>query len=170
MKFVIEPKDLEKASVVIDEYKNSKKFKEQQDLSFLTIKDIRELISNHENNELFCHTLDRMIEKYKSKGMNYTVFADFTNIDVDLLRSYRNGIRKISRKDLLKIIIALRCTKDDAMLLMEKAGFSFDKNNKTELIVLCHILNNEYDRANIDDNLVHEGEPPLFEYRGFNRK
>ena len=61
MKFVIEPKDLEKASVVIDEYKNSKKFKEQQDLSFLTIKDIRELISNHENNELFCHTLDRMI-------------------------------------------------------------------------------------------------------------
>jgi predicted transcriptional regulator len=166
MKYIIGPKDFEKACKFIDEHEKSEKQAKQQDNTFsiLSMKEIRRLISVHESNELFCNVLDRMIEKYKNDDIKYKDFADFANINESVLRSYRNGIRTINRKDLLKIIIALKCSEDDAMFLMEKAGFSFDKNNKTEVVVLCHILKNEYDRANIDENLVHEGESPLFEY------
>lgn len=65
-------------------------------------------------------------------------------------------------KTVYKIIIGLKYSLLDAVVLMENAGYTFTYKTTDQLVIIFCIVNNIYDTEDVDVLLTEMGQDPLF--------
>ena len=94
---------------------------------------------------------------YKAANLNRQIFSK--------IRSSAGEIEKDSyqpnKNTALSIAIALKLPLDESYELLKKAGFTFSKSNKTDIIVEYCIKNNIYEITKVNDILFYYDQPIL---------
>ena len=112
----------------------------------------------NDKTESFSDYLFRLIDEkklkdsavYKSVEIDRTTFAKLRNPD------YHPGKRTV-----LSLIIGTQMSTEEAGILLEKAGYSFKSDDKTDLIVKYFVENKVYELRKINEALDHFNLEPL---------
>lgn len=74
----------------------------------------------------------------------------------------RKGDRGISKKTIKQLCFGLKLSYDDAVILMESAGFAFSNNSISDLVVVYFLKNKIYDIFAANAELYERNEELLF--------
>lgn len=96
----------------------------------------------------FKDTLEMFISKkgltalyvYKKADLNRNIYSCIT----------KNQFHHVSKKTALRFALALELNVDEAERLLNSAGFSFNRGNPLDLIIIYHIENRFYDIITIN--------------------
>ena len=94
--------------------------------------------------ELIFHFIDKYFDERNINPKDSYIYNK-ANIDRKLFSKFRYGDYNLSKKNILKLCIALELNLDEANQVLESAGYSLSKNKKFDLIIRYFIVNNEYD-------------------------
>ena len=94
-----------------------------------------EFIQEHYKPDLtFPELIKKMMEKYGN--IKSTTLCNRVNLSKTTFSNYKNANKPLSnRKHLLKILLGLRCSTDDAQLIMRSLGFGFCPSNIHDVVV-----------------------------------
>ena len=70
--------------------------------------------------------------------------------------------KSISKRNVIKLIIALKLNMQQAEQLLASAGFAFDRSRKMDVVIMFAIEHGIYDIDEIEEALDECGEPTLF--------
>lgn len=129
-----------------------------ENLFYMTTSDLEDGLDNLKRESLSTILNKYMIKKELTPPDIYKITGD-THTTISRIV---NGTTKNPKKEtMLKIAIALRCTEEEYVELMDSAGFTTYKS-LTDRIVYVAIMNGEYDPIEIDIFLEAKGEKALF--------
>lgn len=122
------------------------------------------LINSAKNENTFYGVLCRYIDRrgFKSDAEFYNML----NIPRQIFSRLRSGDKVPSKQNVLLMIAGLKLGYEQAVELLNLAGYAFRKSEKRDIIISYVIQNYDYDIDFIDDLLIYCGEKPLRGVRG----
>lgn len=89
-------------------------------------------------------------------------FYNACNISRQVFSKMQEANYDPTLETMYKILIGLRLSFLDAVILMENAGYTFTYKTSTQLVIIFCIINRIYLPEDVDTLLVESGENPLF--------
>ena len=109
-----------------------------------------------------------VIRKIKENGMSDVACYKAANLNRQIFSKIRssagekeNDSYQPNKNTALSLAIALKLSIDESYELLKKAGFTFSKSNKTDIIVEYCIKNNINDITMVNEILFYYGQPIL---------
>ncbi len=109
-----------------------------------------------------------VIRKIKENGISDVTCYKAANLNRQIFSKIRssagekeNDSYQPNKNTALSLAIALKLTIDESYELLKKAGFTFSKSNKTDIIVEYCIKNNINDITMVNEILFYYGQPIL---------
>ncbi len=109
--------------------------------------------------ETFSEMLLRLIDE---RGLKDSYVYHKANVDRRHFSKIRNNPDYVpTKKTVAAFIIALELSMDEAVDLMERAGYAFSKSSKFDVIICYFIENRSFDMIEINEVLFYYGQPVL---------
>lgn len=99
-----------------------------------------------------------IIDIYESNS----AFYNHCNISRQVFSKMQEANYDPTKETMYKILIGLRLSIMDSVILMENAGYTFTYKNTTQLIIIFCILNELFNTQDVDILLSEFGEETLF--------
>lgn len=96
------------------------------------------------------------------RGMKDSDVYNSCLVGRDTFSLIRNGKRNVSKKTVRQLCFGLKLTYEEAIMLMESAGYAFSNNNLTDVIVSYYLKNKEYDIFEANATLYENKAELLF--------
>ena len=96
------------------------------------------------------------------RGMKDSDVYNSCLVGRDTFSLIRNGKRNVSKKTVRQLCFGLRLSYEEAVVLMESAGYAFSNNNLTDVIVSFYLKNKEYDIFEANATLYENKAELLF--------
>lgn len=131
--------------------------------SLLTIerRELSEAVSPRSLGPTFADVLFDLIDKHGFKKDSEVYKA--AQVGRDTFSAIRCGkYKNVSKRTVLQLCIGAKLTYEEAVELLESAGFAFSKSNKTDVIVSLCLKHEIYDIFEINDILYEEDANLLF--------
>lgn len=131
--------------------------------SLLTIerRELSEAVSPRSLGPTFSDVLFDLIDKHGFNKDSEVYKA--AQVGRDTFSAIRCGkYKNVSKRTVLQLCIGAKLTYEEAVELLESAGFAFSKSNKTDVIVSLCLKHEIYDIFEINDILYEEGANLLF--------
>lgn len=97
-----------------------------------------------------------------SRGMKDSDVYNSCFVGRDTFSHIRKGDRGVSKKTIKQLCFGLKLSYDDAVILMESAGFAFSNNSIADLVVAYFLKNEIYDIFAANAELYDRNEELLF--------
>ena len=96
------------------------------------------------------------------RGMKDSDVYNDSQVGRDTFSLIRNGKRNVSKKTVRQLCFGLKLTYEEAVVLMESAGYAFSNNNLTDVIVSFYLKNKKYDIFEANATLYENEAELLF--------
>lgn len=107
----------------------------------------------------FQDTLFRFIDQ---RGMKDSEVYNSCFVGRDTFSHIRKGDRGVSKKTIKQLCFGLKLSYEDAVILMESAGYAFSNNSVADLVVVYFLKNEIYDIFAANAELYERNEELLF--------
>lgn len=108
-------------------------------------------------------TFFKLLEKYMHQlNIKEKDFRNRACISDALFHNMIDKNYRSSKKTVFKSLIGLSLGYMDSSACLEKAGYAFNWNNNTDLVIIFCIINKIYKAMEIDELLDAAGEPCIF--------
>ena len=97
-----------------------------------------------------------------ASGMKDSEVYNSCFVGRDTFSHIRKGDRGVSKKTIKQLCFGLKLSYDDAVILMESAGFAFSNNSVADLVVVYFLKNKIYDIFAANAELYERNEELLF--------
>ena len=116
---------------------------------------------------IYTEPLDRSFQEVlfdfiKQSGMKDPEVYKASQIGRDTFSLICSGKRSASKRTVRQLCFGLKLSYEEAVMLMESAGYAFSKNNLTDMIVSYYLKNKEYDIFEANATLYENKAELLF--------
>ena len=105
---------------------------------------------------------DVLFDFIKQRGMKDPEVYKASQIGRDTFSLICSGKRSASKRTVRQLCFGLKLSYEEAVILMESAGYAFSKNNLTDMIVSYYLKNKEYDIFEANATLYENEAELLF--------
>lgn len=130
---------------------------------------VKDFTDNSQNTHDFIYTKplgpsfqDVLFDFIDERGMKDSEVYNACFVGRDTFSHIRKGDKGVSKRTIRQLCFGLKLTYDEAVMLMESAGYAFSNNNITDVIVAYYLKNNIYDIFDVNATLYENQAELLF--------
>jgi hypothetical protein len=105
---------------------------------------------------------DILFDFIDERGLKDSTVYNSCMVGRDTFSHIRKGDKGVSKRTVRQLCFGLKLSYDEAVILMESAGYAFSSNNLTDAIVAYYIKNKIYDIDDANHTLYENGAELLF--------